>query len=74
MDHLAWVAARAAQAVSRHLNEAESHASTAAARLRSAALRNVEVATSANHGPMRSEARTETIPSRERTGASSNAA
>ena len=48
MDDMTWVAARAAQAVSRHLNAAESEATTYAARLQRASVAALEPAPPAN--------------------------
>lgn len=48
MDDVTWAAARAAQAVSRHLNAAESEAATFSARLRREAVTALDAAVPAN--------------------------
>ncbi len=51
MDDVTWVAARAAQAVSRHLNAAESEAARFATRLRREPVTAVQTAVPANEAP-----------------------
>jgi hypothetical protein len=51
MDDVTWVAARAAQAVSRHLNAAESEATKFSTRLRRAPVAALDTAASANEAP-----------------------
>lgn len=48
MDDVTWVAARAAQAVSRHLNAAESGASKFSTRLQRESVTAIDAAASAN--------------------------
>lgn len=51
MDDVTWVAARAAQAVSRHLNAAESEAAKFSARLRREPVTALDAAVPANEAP-----------------------